>query len=258
MGLNSKSVINYGGGGGNQLNTGPLPAIVTPLPGDFLIYTIMWQAGLPLGGYVPQAPRFSVSDDKGQQWINLFDLFQVGPGQGAADAYNAQYSMSVWFCPSAKGGTFNITTTSTAVPNLQDQQGHGSLLDWQLDNRNAVLNVSKLDATNINNPQLNLFSVQTNQLVIATFYSPSGGGIVLTSSSPGYTVLNSFGSVGDFHDEYIVRPATSQQPGIVTTRTGSGFPNYWLMTGLIIDISQPALQTSQIALGEILQMPIEE
>jgi hypothetical protein len=255
MGLNTHNLINYGGGGGNQLNAVAIPSnLVIPLPGDFLIYIICWQAGLPLGGYVPVQPTFFVSDDLGQRWQNLFDVFQPnGPG----GAYNSQYSMSVWFCDNAKGGAFNITTTSTAVPLLQDQQGHGSLLDWRLDNRNQILNVSKVDASNTANPTLPAFAVGVNQLVVAAFWCPfTTPAPALVSATPGYTVINSFGTTTDYHDEYIVRPSivAVQQPGIVVAAAEP----QWLMAALGIDISPPAMNIRQIQMHDFTEMPIEE
>jgi hypothetical protein len=252
MGLRSNNLVNYGGGGGNSLSSVNIPAVVIPLAGDFLVYIIVWQAGLPLGGYVPVQPVFQVFDDLGQQWENLFDLFGVGPG----GAYNSQYSISVWFCPNAKGGTFNITTLSSAVPLLQDQQGHGSLQDWQLDNRNAIITASRFDNSNTATPSLPAFSVLANQLIIAAFWCPyTTPPPALVSASPGYTVMSTFGTTVDYLDEYIARPPVGgNTPSIVTAAAEP----QWMMVGLQIDISQPNLQTRSIMLPNYEQMPIEE
>lgn len=250
MGLNTHNLINYGGGGGNQLNTGPLSSnLVVPLPGDFLVYIICWQAGDPLGGYIPVQPAFSVFDDAGQNWQNLFDVFGLGPG----GVYNSQYSMSVWFCPRARGGQFNISTSGTAVPLLQDSEGHGSLLDWRLDNRASIITASKFDASNTANPTLPSFNVLANQLIIGAFYSPNVAPTKV-SISPGYTEIDGFGTTVDYTDIYIARPTDTQNtPAMITT---APIP-FWLMAGLQIDISPPSLGIGQIDIPDYQQMEIE-
>lgn len=255
MGLRSSQFVANGGGGGNQFISNPFTPATQPKAGDFCVLVISWQCGLPLGGYVPVQPLFTVVDTQNaNHWENIQDVFDPnGPG----GAFTSQASMSVWFCRNANGLPMTLQMQGSAIPLVQDQEGFFVFQDWQLQTHGTEITIAKVDRTNTANPTQAPTNIgDLNQLIIAAYFAPYGTAPILSSLTPGYTQIFGFGTTGVYLDEYKVRPipGIAQAPSIVTTAPELT----WLMASILIDINPPAIKVNQIFFpGKLKPLAIE-
>lgn len=249
MGLNANTVYSLGGGGGNYIG-GANPIEITtaqPRQGDFLLMIV--QASFGLNTPTPQQPTFTVTDDAGNIWKNVFDIFEP---QASTEPYIGQYSISVWICESANGKTIgHFDITSTVVEDAYDVTGLASYSDWFLPYNGIESHSSKIIGSATDTPTADTFAITHDQLVIAIFNTL---GVALGDDvSAGFTVLNNPSS-GGYLDAYVVRPLPGENtPGLTALESTSP----WLLGVLTISIDHPAMKISQTFMPDF-QFPIEE
>jgi hypothetical protein len=234
MVLREKLLGTFGGGGGNSVSgTRSLTGHTHPVAGDTLVIIINAQFGLLAP---PSQPTFTVSDDAGNTWVNVGDLFD-GSGiettfeDRISGAYSGAFVLSTWICYSHNGNTLNtISVSSSAVANAWDQEGGFSYSDWSATEGSAQLFTYRSLATATNAPSVGPFTPPAGtELVIASFFAGlTGTSLDFATGSAGYTKLAS--PAGSYYDEYKIAPSGAQTTALAAPDSVS----HWLVSALCV------------------------
>jgi len=236
-----------GGGGGNHVGPTTLNLSIPnrPSAGDLLVIFADSQYGLSAAA---TAPSWTVTDDAGNAWVNVGDLFD-GTGTISTSpigAYVGAFSLSMWVCLSHNGNPLTaITVDSSSVPTAWDCQGGFSYSDWDTAGSTATLYSYRSLSISTATPSVGPFTPPAaTELVIAGFFTGLGTGINGGTYSSGYTQLSP-GS-GDYVDEYRINPSCPQTPSYVT-HLSTAYP-HWLVAALAIT-STAVLELTPLSLS---------
>jgi hypothetical protein len=238
------AVAPYGNRVGSQLNVTNSIGPVTPAVGDILLFYIEHSWGVTP---TTSQPSFTVTDDAGNTWTNLGEVFD-GTGTVGGN-FISQVGLSVWRATSNGNPISHITTLSSVVPGAFDVQGSGIFLQYRLPTYISASFQSKVILANTTTPTMNAFTPSTPVLVVADIVSAKS--FTIDSLGAGYL------STGGGASEYIAGAPGTYQPAYVISGLATSYPHL-VMGAVVFSVNaQPTITALYKAAGGFSSTAVE-